>query len=165
MAFKDPEVKRLYHKAWRNRNRKKLLFQAKQRRLADPEKFAKRSRLGSRRWRKNNRERWLEHNRKFYRRHRKKRLEQVKSRSQKIRLEVLDHYGKVCRCCGEKRKEFLSIDHIKGGGTEHRNRVGRGQAFYKWLRRKKYPKGYRTLCMNCNWSLGKYGYCPHKKRG
>ena len=36
---------------------------------------------------------------------------------------VIDHYsnGKnCCACCNEKIYEFLTIDHLNGGGTKHR---------------------------------------------
>lgn len=32
---------------------------------------------------------------------------------------------------------------------------------YRWLRNHGYPLGFRVLCMNCNFALGKFGYCPH----
>jgi len=86
-----------------------------------------------------------------------------RSRNQrkKERKFLIDHYGGKCACCGESRIEFLAIDHIDGGGTEHRERVGKGWKFYQWLRREGYPKGFRVLCHNCNLAIGFYGYCPH----
>ncbi len=79
----------------------------------------------------------------------------------KLKKEIYDHYGNKCQCCGEKRKEFLSIDHMDGGGHKHRKEIG-GNGLYYWLRQKKFPKNFRILCMNCNWAIGVYGYCPHK---
>lgn len=81
----------------------------------------------------------------------------------KIKSEVVNHYGGKCKCCGESRIEFLSIDHIEGDGYEHRRRLKMrgGLAFYLWLKRNGFPDGYRVLCHNCNSSLGIYGYCPH----
>ena len=52
---------------------------------------------------------------------------------------------------------------ITNGGTKHRKVLGGGTAFFKWLRDNNYPKEYRILCMNCNFSIGHFGYCPHKK--
>jgi hypothetical protein len=81
-----------------------------------------------------------------------------------LRLEVLQHYsGKEipeCACCGVHILEFLSIDHIKGGGSKHKKTV---RHVYLWLRKKGFPKGFRVLCHNCNQSLGAYGYCPHDR--
>lgn len=84
--------------------------------------------------------------------------------ARKSKIIVLQHYsgGKMkCDCCDESLIEFLTIDHIDGGGTKHRVKVGHGN-MYRWLIRNKFPDGYRVLCMNCNFSYGKYGYCPHK---
>jgi hypothetical protein len=84
----------------------------------------------------------------------------------KWRLTVLNHYGKKCKCCNEKNLEFLCIDHINGGGNKHKKSLKiRGRSFYRWLIRNNFPKGYRTLCHNCNMAIGFYGYCPHKKKG
>lgn len=80
------------------------------------------------------------------------------SRAKKLR--VLEAYGKVCTCCKEDNFEFLSIDHINGGGSEHRKIV---RNIYAWLIRNDFPEGFRVLCMNCNFALGRYGYCPHQK--
>lgn len=84
------------------------------------------------------------------------------------KIEVLRHYGngKVrCACCGELHIEFLVLDHLNGGGNKHRKsifgQVGRGD-IYRWVIKNNYPKGFRVLCDNCNASIGRYGYCPHK---
>jgi len=95
-----------------------------------------------------------------------KALRRAKYRSwyDKLRSEIIKEYGGSCVCCGEEQVEFLSVDHINGGGTKHRKTLGGGTAFFKWLRDNNYPKNeYRLLCMNCNWARGRYGYCPHEK--
>jgi hypothetical protein len=80
-----------------------------------------------------------------------------------MRSRCLEHYGDKCNCCGERRKEFLTIDHIRGDGAKHRREIG-NDAIYRWLIKKEFPKGrFRILCYNCNCSRGKYGYCPHEK--
>lgn len=40
---------------------------------------------------------------------------------------------------------------------------GRGWVITLWLKKNNYPPGFRVLCMNCNFSLGMRGYCPHQK--
>ena len=76
-----------------------------------------------------------------------------RDRNQNFKAEVLTHYGGgKCACvkCGESRMACLSIDHIEGGGNKQR--VGNLRAsttFYRWLKAEGYPKGYQTLCMNC----------------
>jgi hypothetical protein len=84
-----------------------------------------------------------------------------KTRGKKYRMLVLNHYSNgtlSCSCCNESHIEFLTIDHIHGGGNKHRKQI---YSLYPWLVRNKFPEGFRVLCYNCNLSLGKYGYCPH----
>jgi hypothetical protein len=84
-----------------------------------------------------------------------------------MRGKALAAYGGECACCGESRREFLAIDHIGGGGGDHRRslfgkRNAGGHVFYRWLHQQGYPLGFRVLCHNCNQSMGLYGYCPHE---
>lgn len=86
----------------------------------------------------------------------------------KCRLQVLEHYGTKCACCGETRPEFLALDHINGGGNAHRRLIGHGKSrggseFYRWLIKNDYPEGFQLLCHNCNQSRSYYGYCPHTR--
>lgn len=79
---------------------------------------------------------------------------------------VFDAYGGCkCACCGETHMEFLSIDHIDGKGAEHRRTglgpITNGAGLYSWLIKNNFPAGLRVLCMNCNFSIGHSGYCPH----
>jgi hypothetical protein len=75
---------------------------------------------------------------------------------------LMEKYGGVCACCGETRIEFLSIDHINGGGKYERESLN-PSAFYRKLRREPKREDLRVLCMNCNHSIGLYGYCPHER--
>lgn len=83
----------------------------------------------------------------------------------KLKLEAFNAYGgPKCSCCGEDHLEFLSLDHINGKGAAHRRAIKKGgYAFYGWLKGMYWPKGYRVLCMNCNFALGVHGYCPHQQ--
>lgn len=91
----------------------------------------------------------------------------VRGRQKQTKLEVLTYYsdGKLeCVCCGENIYEFLTIDHIEGGGAEHRRSIGGGGTnFYRWLIKNGFPPGYQVLCYNCNNAKGHFGVCPHKK--
>lgn len=84
----------------------------------------------------------------------------------KLRTEVLTHYGNgllKCCCCGENDLVVLSLDHIAGGGTAERKRLGGSTCYlYIKLRKEGFPAGYRTLCLNCNLARGFYGSCPHE---
>jgi len=93
----------------------------------------------------------------------KKRAKEYRAR---IKFRVFEHYGNKCSCCGETIKEFLSIDHIKNGGTKMRRETGIGTTqFYKWLIDHNFPEGYRLLCMNCNWGRRmNNGTCPHERK-
>lgn len=78
------------------------------------------------------------------------------------KMRVLEAYGGLqCHCvgCDITEFEFLTIDHIDGGGSKHREKI---HNIYSWLIRNEFPKGFRVLCMNCNLALGRYGYCPHQ---
>lgn len=82
----------------------------------------------------------------------------------KLKQEVLFAYSVNggCACCGERHLEFLGLDHIKGGGRIHRTKETQRSLYYR-LRREGFPTGeYRTLCHNCNFSYGLFGYCPHQ---
>lgn len=85
----------------------------------------------------------------------------LKRRQQQLSREIIAAYGNACACCGEMRFEFLTIDHINGGGRAH---VAQIKNFYSWLKRNSFPQEeFRCLCMNCNFSRGRYGYCPHER--
>ena len=87
----------------------------------------------------------------------------------KRRLTILAYYSNgdiKCECCEERFLEFLSIDHINGGGTAQRRLLGTRDTYVILQKIKndtgQYPEGFRVLCHNCNQSYGFYGYCPHK---
>jgi hypothetical protein len=91
-----------------------------------------------------------------------KRLAYAKS----VKDLVFNHYGGYkCSCCGETEENFLSIDHINGGGNDQRKILGAGgYALYRWIINNDFPEGFRVLCMNCNWAKGIFGTCPHQKQ-
>lgn len=92
--------------------------------------------------------------------------DQRKAAYRRERLEALQAYGgktPQCACCTEGALLFLSLDHVNGGGRQHRLETG-GGGFYTWLRRHGYPAGFQVLCHNCN--LGRQlngGTCPHQE--
>jgi hypothetical protein len=52
---------------------------------------------------------------------------------------------------------------LAGAARKHREEVGYGSTFYRWLAKNDFPDGYRVACFNCNSAIGAYGYCPHHK--
>src|SRR3990167_2232281 len=72
----------------------------------------------------------------------------------RIRQEVLTYYGRgklACMHCEFADARALVLDHIKGDGwKERRKRDTNSLGFLLSLRREGYPKGYQTLCANCN---------------
>lgn len=85
----------------------------------------------------------------------------VKKSRKKLRRDVIVAYGGKCECCGEKEFVFLTMDHVEGGGNQHRRELGGNMAFYVWLRKNGYPPKFQVLCWNCNWAKS-HGGCPHK---
>jgi hypothetical protein len=67
-----------------------------------------------------------------------------------------------CTCCGEKELVFLAIDHIGGGGGQHRKTMN-ASTIYTWLKREGYPDGFRVLCHNCNMATRWNRPCPHER--
>ena len=80
----------------------------------------------------------------------------------KLRKQLFDAYGWACMCCGEKIKEFLTIDHVNNDGAEHRRITGGGSAWLREIRKLGFPPGFQTLCFNCNAARGLHGKCPHE---
>lgn len=87
-----------------------------------------------------------------------------RARDQALKAEVIHIYGGgFCRCCGETRLAFLTLDHIGSDGALHRKELGRGVTFYRNIKKLDFPLGLRVLCWNCN--AGRQingGLCPHK---
>lgn len=86
-----------------------------------------------------------------------------RSRQQKEKQIVTNHYGGKCACCGITELELLTIDHINNDGNEHRKNIKNN--IYKWLIDNNFPKEFQVLCHNCNHSkhFGK-GTCIHKRK-
>jgi hypothetical protein len=108
---------------------------------------------------------------KEWRKKNKKRFHESQKRNyDKMRIEMLTHYSKgtpKCKCCGETGLVFLSLDHIKGNGSEERRKIdprGKigGNGFAYWLKKNNWPKGYQVLCYNCNFAKRQNKKCPHQ---
>lgn len=81
----------------------------------------------------------------------------------KLKLDMLNAFGRRCQCCGETIPLFLSLDHIKNDGYMYRDQYNE-QQIYRLARREGWPKDkYQCLCMNCNFAKGHFGFCPHER--
>lgn len=85
------------------------------------------------------------------------------------REKILDHYGRICVCCGETEALFLTIDHVNNDGYEHRKNLNGGKQkggnkeLMRWIIRENYPDTIQILCWNCNCGRSlNSGVCPHK---
>lgn len=82
----------------------------------------------------------------------------------KLKIEVIQAYGGSCACCGEDGVDFLHLDHVNGGGKQHRKAfAGNPSNFYPKLRALGFPNDppLRVLCGNCNHAV-QFGPCPHQ---
>ncbi len=112
--------------------------------------------------------RYQQRNREHYLRSRR---EYEAGKIKKVIPLVLGHYSGgtfACACCGETKRDFLTIDHVNGNGNKTCKMLGiprGGSELYRWLVRNRFPAGYGVLCANCNMSKGKHGVCVHKQTG
>lgn len=125
----------------------------------EEQKEVARAQARERYWR--NREKYIERSRAI-----PKDVQRERNRVSRTRLkaEVYSHYGDKCVCCGEATPKFLSIDHVNGGGYQHRQAIGGGLALLYDIRKRGYPSEFQILCFNCN--QGRQlngGICPHKE--
>ena len=102
-------------------------------------------------WQKRNRQLWLE-----------KQRVGVNAGRKRVFLEAIAYYGQSkCFCCGEREPMFLALDHIYGGGNQHRAEVGGHMA--EWAKKNNWPPIFRVACHNCNAGMAKNsGTCPHQ---
>lgn len=94
---------------------------------------------------------------------RRYKCEWQKRRCQELRAQLIQAYGGCCTCCGEKEPVFLTLEHLQGGGAEHRKKyTGNGWRLYLAIKREGYPDKYTILCMNCNFAKRFGRTCPHQ---
>lgn len=85
----------------------------------------------------------------------------------KLWKQVFDLYGWKCACCEEGNIDFLTIDHINGGGKhERKNReYSMGAGVLTMAVKEADPSKYQILCFNCNMGRqfrgGEKHECPH----
>jgi hypothetical protein len=92
----------------------------------------------------------------------KRRSVYAKNRYNDLRKRVIANYGGKCVCCMESTLPFLALDHINAGGRKHKQTVGFGSTFYKWVEDNGYPDILQVLCHNCNQAKRDNAFCPHQ---
>ena len=101
----------------------------------------------------------------YRQRHRKEINQKHRELLEGLRDNLFSQYGQECACCGETRREYLTIDHKNGGGRKHRRELelNNPEKYYKWLIEHYDPSEFQILCFNCNCGKGNYSVCPHDK--
>lgn len=86
-----------------------------------------------------------------------------RQRSVRIKADVVKKYGGACRCCGEVRTAFLTVDHNNndGGALRKSGEHSGGGHFYKRLLNLPLNPTLQILCWNCNMGRKITGTCPH----
>jgi hypothetical protein len=82
-----------------------------------------------------------------------------RKRREHLRRSALQAYGGKCACCGEDWDPYLELDHIDGGGSEHRSLVG---SVWQDLKSRGYPPGFQVLCSNCHSAKTRRAECRHE---
>lgn len=125
--------RKVYDDAYYARNRERVLARNKAWASANPDRMRALHAAATKRWRR------------------------------EVRQQVLEAYGRACACCGESTESFLALDHVNGGGTQHR-RGSSTYRVYKDVRDAGFPPTYRLLCHNCNYAVSRDpdGACPHE---
>jgi len=74
-------------------------------------------------------------------------------KAREYRNAIMDRLGHKCIRCGFEDPRALQIDHIDGGGRQHRLAVGYGnRSYYKSiLEDPNLTEKFQVLCANCNW--------------
>lgn len=81
-------------------------------------------------------------------------------RRQRIKVDLVTGYGGKCTCCGETAIEFLTLEHLNGGGRAHRAAKD-SLAIFNEVIKAGFPNEYTILCMNCNFAKRFGKECPH----
>lgn len=138
-----------------------------------PYKDKAKRREATRRWRANQSDEAKERQRQRVRDWNAANPTYARDRHRKIRADlktkVFAAYGARCTCCGETEPQFLTLDHVNGGGNQHRKEIGKGtpcssDQMMRWVVDNNFPDTMQILCYNCN--CGRHrggGTCPHKQ--
>jgi hypothetical protein len=89
-------------------------------------------------------------NRARYLKNKKTILAKHKLYQDNARRQIVEYFGGKCIRCGYDDIRALQIDHVNGGGNQHRiNRKNKTIGYYKEIMEDK-TNSYQLLCANCN---------------
>lgn len=148
------ENKREYDKQYRIKNHRKICEQEKFYRIKNKPKMKE----YMKQYYKNNKVKWepsVSGKEKI-----KIRVTQLRNQRRDVVLAFYGGNNPTCACCGEPHKEFLTIDHIGGGGCKHIKEIKTD--IYRWLIKNNFPPGFRIFCWNCNCATRFGKPCPHE---
>ncbi len=142
-----------YSREWALKNKEKTRKYLQDYRAKNLERIREISRLSAQAWRKKYPDKSKQGALEYY----YKNVEKIRLRrrvgAQELKKNLLTHYGNAeyaCVTCGESRSACLSLDHINNNGYLGRKENGlSGTRLYQYLKANNYPKGFQTLCMNC----------------
>jgi hypothetical protein len=114
-------------------------------------------------WNRNNPEynkEYRRRNKEYFKEYIRNNRKSIKDRRREFRRKnkilAFEYYSNgtmACARCGEKNIDFLTIDHINGGGALHYRETSTG--ITEWLsvqyrKTGRWPGGFQVLCANCN---------------
>jgi len=155
MAFKDPERKRAYQRAYdharyaanpQKARAKTRLYIEQNREIVNRRA---REKYNTERQRPELRAQWAAQTRAWNRRN------PAPARANKLKARIFELLGRACVLCGFADERVLQIDHIGGGGRKAR-RENKGLPvrvkFYRYVLRSLMlgENKFRILCANCN---------------
>lgn len=71
--------------------------------------------------------------------------------AKRLKFQIFEKLGNVCRRCGYEDWRALQIDHVNGGGCAERKALNSCNIKYYQHVLSKDCIGYQLLCANCNW--------------
>ena len=112
-----------------------------------------------------NRERQLEQSREYYSENKEERVKtinqwrkvnpekvaEIQNRyNRRLRQRVIKKLGSKCVKCDFSDWRALQVDHINGGGSQDRKKLGGTWYLYQEVLKDENSK-FQLLCANCNW--------------
>ena len=74
--------------------------------------------------------------------------EQSRLSKRRLRIKVLDAFGRICVLCGFSDERALTLDHRLNNGAQERKALGERGVYRRALEPENQGE-YRMICMNC----------------